>query len=185
MPGSHSDGLVLTMVRHAEAANISAGIDSDSERPLTARGMSDALAIGRIIALLDNPPSMVITSPLLRAVQTGTAVAGNIDRSLLSSVSQDVAPGFEPRALLEQLLTLRRAGVKSLLAVGHQPDIGKFITYVIAGRGTSSLGLGPGTAARLSIRFTGAHPEGILHWLVPPDAARAFLSVQSPIQGKP
>ncbi len=184
MPGAQEDVLVLTVVRHAEAASISSGINSDSERPLTARGMTDALAIGRVIALLGQQPTIVMTSPLLRAVQTGSAIAESLNPPLTSSVNPILAPGFEPRGLLEELEALLRSGAKSLVAVGHQPDIGKFITYVIAGRGTSSLGLVPGSAARLSIRFTGAHPEGILQWLVPPDAARAFLSVQLPSPAK-
>lgn len=176
---------MLTVVRHAEAANISAGINSDSERPLTGRGMADAIAIGRVLALLNQQPTLIMTSPLLRAVQTGSAIAEALSPALTASVNPILAPGFEPRAFLEELLALQRSGTKSLLAVGHQPDLGKFITYVIAGRGTSSLGLVPGSASRLSIRFTGAHPEGILQWLVPPDAARALLSVQSPSPTKP
>ncbi len=185
MPGSQGDALVLTVVRHAEAAGISSGINSDSERPLTARGMTDALAIGRMIALLDHAPTLVMTSPLLRAVQTGAAIAGSIDPSMVSSVNPSLAPGFEPRPFYEELLALRRSGQKSVLAVGHQPDLGEFISYVIAGHGTSSLGLVPGTAARLSIRFSGPHPEGILQWLLPPEAARAFLSVRPTAPARP
>ncbi len=184
MSGLQADALVVTVVRHAEAANISSGMNSDSERPLTARGMTDALAIGRMIALLDHPPTLVMTSPLLRAVQTGSAIAGGIERSIVSSVNPALTPGFEPLAFLEELIELRRSGVKSLLAVGHQPDLGEFITYVIAGGGTTSLGLVPGTAARLSIRFAGPRPEGILQWLLPPETARAFLSVRSTAPAK-
>ena len=184
MAGLQNDALVVTVVRHAEAASISSGINSDSERPLTARGMTDALAIGRMIALLDHPPTLVMTSPVLRAVQTGTAIAGSIEQSLVSSVNPCLAPGFEPLGFLEELIALRRSGVKSLLAVGHQPDLGEFITYVIAGGGTTSLGLTPGTAARLSIRFPGPRAEGVLQWLFPPETARAFLSVQSTATAK-
>ncbi len=185
MSGYQGDALVITIVRHAEAANLSSGINSDAERPLTARGMTDALAMGRMLALLDPLPTLVMTSPLLRAVQTGTAIAGGVDASLTSSVSPTLSPGFEPKPFLEELVALRRSGVKSLVAVGHQPDIGKFITHIIAGRGTTSLGLVPGTAARLSIQFTGAHPEGVLQWLLPPETARAFLTVHQTTPAKP
>ncbi|MGA9117755.1 MAG: histidine phosphatase family protein [Bacteroidota bacterium] len=176
MPATHGDILTLTVVRHAEATSISHGINSDSERPVTGRGMADALAVGRMIALLDHVPQLVITSPLLRAVQTGAAIAGSISQALTSSVSPILAPGFEPPALLEELLALRRTGIQSILAVAHQPDVGKFITHLIAGRGTTSLGLGPGTAARLSVRFSGVRPDGILQWFIPPETARALLS---------
>ena len=176
---------MVTIVRHAEAASISSGKNSDAERPLTARGMADALAIGRMISLLDDIPSLVMTSPLLRAVQTGGAIAQSINPSMTSSVNPILAPGVEPRQLVEELAALRRSGVKSLLAVAHQPDVGEFITYTITGRGTSSLGLPPGAAARLSLRISGAHPEGILQWLLPPDAARAFVSIQPTTSAKP
>jgi phosphohistidine phosphatase len=179
VPANHGDILILTVVRHAEAASLSHGINSDADRPVTARGMTDAIAIGRMVALLDHPPTMVMTSPLLRAVQTGEAIATNIDPSMTSSTDPALAPGFEPGDLLEELLSLRRTGIQSILIVAHQPDVGKFITHLIAGKGTTSLGVTPGTAARLSVRFSGARPEGLLQWLIPPETARAFLSFQS------
>ena len=58
----------LYLVRHAEAADG----EPDELRPLTAEGRAAARALGRKLADDGVRPDAVLTSPLLRARETGT-----------------------------------------------------------------------------------------------------------------
>ncbi len=177
----HGDSQVLILVRHAEAAAIGGAARFDEERPLTARGLEDATAVGKALVKLDHTvPSAIITSPFLRAVQTGRQLAQEYSPSVGCSINPLLAPGLDERKLLQELLALRRAGQHMLLLVGHQPDIGHFISYLIAGNVPASLALPPGTAVRMSLRVSGGRPEGILHWLMPPATARLLTSPPHP-----
>ena len=61
----------LYLVRHAEAADG----DPDELRPLTAEGRETARALGERLAKEGVQPDAVLTSPLLRARETGQALA--------------------------------------------------------------------------------------------------------------
>lgn len=63
----------LTILRHAEAASNSSAI-TDFERPLTAKGRSDAFVIGKMLQKLEMNPDCIITSPALRAATTAQIV---------------------------------------------------------------------------------------------------------------
>ncbi len=171
----HSDTVSLVLVRHGEAASVGGTVLNDEQRPLTARGVEDAKAIGRMLARLDHSPGLVLTSSLRRAIQTGELIAAALGGPVRREISRCLDPGFHNTDLFEQILALRQAGEQNIAAVGHQPDIGNFMAFLIAGSAPTSVALTPGTAARLSLRTTGGRPEAVLHWLLPPAAAHALL----------
>jgi phosphohistidine phosphatase len=174
-----SDAFTLILVRHAEAAAVSDAVRSDAERPLTARGMEDASAVGRFLARIDRPPALILTSPLYRAIQTGELLARAYDSSLPRIVCQALQPGFRNEDFIDELVALRRVGHDSVLAVGHQPDVGVLINFLVAASAPTSVAMSPGTAARMVLRLSGGRPEGVLQWIFPPSAARAVLSSTS------
>ena len=65
----------------ASCASTSAGMprprpgEPDELRELTAEGVEQARALGARLAALPEPPRLVLTSPLLRARQTGAEIA--------------------------------------------------------------------------------------------------------------
>ncbi len=71
----------VLLVRHAEAVN-ARSVSSDAERWLTAAGRATARAVGETLARMDLRFTTVLTSPLVRAVQT-------------AEVLVEAQPGFE------------------------------------------------------------------------------------------
>lgn len=63
----------LTILRHAEADSSTSNI-TDFERPLTAKGRSDAFVIGKAFQKNGFQPDSIITSPALRAATTAQVV---------------------------------------------------------------------------------------------------------------
>ena len=80
-------GVRLVLVRHAEAAPG----EPDELRPLTPNGRESARALGEQLAADDVRPDAVLTSPLLRARETGA----ELGRALSVPVEPDerLAPG--------------------------------------------------------------------------------------------
>ena len=86
-------------------------------RELTPAGVEQARALGELLAGLPEPPRLVLTSPLMRARQTGAAIA-DARRGGCARGAEALAPGATAATLAEAL-----GGVDGPVAtVGHQPD---------------------------------------------------------------
>jgi len=100
----------LFLARHAKAAPG----HPDELRPLTPEGRQQARALGERLAA--DRPAVVFTSPLLRACETGSAIAKAAGAEL--RVDERLAPG----ATVEALLELVEGAGDVVVAVGHEPD---------------------------------------------------------------
>jgi phosphohistidine phosphatase len=181
----HGDTVFLSLVRHAEAAAVGDGVRTDAERPLTTRGVEEAAAAGRLLARMDHPPALILVSPYRRAVQTGEIIGGALEPPVAVTRCEVLQPGFRNADLLEELVALRRIGHEHILAVGHQPDIGVLMNFLIAGAAPTSVAIAPGTIIRIHLKVSGGRPEGVLQWLLPPSAVRSVLVTSTEAQRKP
>jgi phosphohistidine phosphatase len=113
----------LYLVRHAEAA---AG-EPDELRPLTATGRRQARDLGARLAAEGAAGAAVITSPLLRARETGAEIA----RALGTEARPDerLAPGATASSVRE---AVEERG-DAVVAVGHQPDCGRIAADLTGG----------------------------------------------------
>jgi phosphohistidine phosphatase len=104
----------LLIVRHAEAAPG----DPDEQRPLTAEGQAQARALGERLRADGFSPDALVTSPLLRARETASALG-------LGEPQPDdrLAPGASPEDIREAAL----GRGETVLVVGHQPDCGRAV----------------------------------------------------------
>lgn len=127
----------LYLVRHAE----SAPGRPDELRTLTAGGRAQAAALGARLAGANDPPRLVVTSPLLRARETAEAIAAATGAEL--RVDERLAPGTTLAALREAVAGVAPAAV----AVAHQPDCSR-IAQQLTG---SDPGFPPGGVAELEL----------------------------------
>jgi phosphohistidine phosphatase len=104
----------VLLVRHAEAAPG----HPDELRPLTAKGREKARVLGERLRARGFAPDSIVTSPLLRAVQTATALGLGEPE-----VDDRLAPGASP-ADVRDAATGRGDPV---VVVGHQPDCGRTV----------------------------------------------------------
>src|SRR6476660_1569855 len=65
----------LRLLRHAHAGDPEKWSGPDAQRPLSEKGKRQADRLGTLLAALDDRPDLFITSPKLRAVQTGEGTA--------------------------------------------------------------------------------------------------------------
>ena len=66
----------VTLIRHGEAGD---DAPDDESRALTVRGRSDTRRVGRVLARRGIRFSLIVSSPLVRAVQTAEIVAAALD----------------------------------------------------------------------------------------------------------
>jgi phosphohistidine phosphatase len=104
----------LVIVRHAEAAPG----DPDELRPLTPEGREQARALARELRERGVDADAVVTSPLLRARETATALGQGEP-----AVDDRLAPGATAAAMRE----VAAGRGDTVILVGHQPDCGEAV----------------------------------------------------------
>ncbi|HVA71805.1 MAG TPA: phosphoglycerate mutase family protein [Candidatus Limnocylindrales bacterium] len=120
----------LYLLRHGIAIDRDdPGCPPEADRFLTPRGIAKTEAAARGLHMLGVKPSLVLTSPLLRAVQTAE-IACNAFGYPVTKLRQTDAlrSDSEPATLFEEL-----SGVKAgeVLCVGHAPNLDEVIAFAI------------------------------------------------------
>jgi phosphohistidine phosphatase len=105
----------VLLVRHAEARPG----DPDALRRLTPAGRAAAGALGRRLA--HRQLAAVLTSPLVRAVETAERIAK--ETGLPPQTDVRLAPGATTQSLRDAV----RGRGETVLVVGHQPDLGRIV----------------------------------------------------------
>ena len=113
----------LYLVRHAEAADG----EPDELRPLTAAGRRAARELGERFASEGVRPDAVLTSPLLRARETGAELAR--PAGLEAQPDERLAPG----ATAESVKAAAAERGDTVIVVGHQPDCSRIAAALTGG----------------------------------------------------
>ena len=114
----------LILWRHADAED---GAD-DLRRELTAKGRKQAARVAQW--LLQHLPEdfEVVASPAARAVQTAEALAKKF------KTEKQLAPGAPVPAILKAAGWPGGKSKRTVVVVGHQPDLGRAAAQLLAGR---------------------------------------------------
>ena len=156
----------LFLIRHADALPIGEhGIETDEERPLSAKGEAQAETLAKVLASRGIALDRFFTSPLVRSRQTAEIMLrtwANPDLSLENC--DELAPGCKPRKLGKFLL--KTDGEKVGL-VGHMPDLAEFIGWLIGDK-DARIEMAKCGIALVSCGDAPGKGTGNLEWLVTP-----------------
>jgi phosphohistidine phosphatase len=162
----------IVVVRHAIAAEPSewAGTGRpDSERPLTDKGRRLMRRNARGIAAAAPWLHAIASSPFVRAMETAEILAREFRKLEVTTVPA-LASGGSREEIVEWLKT--RDDEERIALVGHEPDLGRLVGWLVGGRTIGAIEMKKGGACLL--RFAG-HPapgHGKLHWFLPPSLLR-------------
>jgi phosphohistidine phosphatase len=148
----------VTLIRHAEAGD---DAPRDESRALTARGRADARRLGRVLARRGVRFTTIVTSPLVRAVQTAEIVAAATEYRGRMAATDLLVPEADPAAVVAFLTTL--ADEKSVALVAHEPILSA-LAAVLA-RKTRYPALRKAEALRIRLP-EGPKTPGTLRWRV-------------------
>lgn len=108
----------LYIMRHGPAEDDSP-TGRDADRALTPSGRERVREVARALVGAGESPVGIVSSPLVRALQTAEIVAA-IANVATVEVRAEMAPGGDKLALLAELV---KAGRKRLMIVGHEPEL--------------------------------------------------------------
>ncbi len=111
----------------------------DARRPLVLKGRRRTLLMARKLRGSLEQLDMVVTSPYLRAKQTAFIFQREFGIKKAVEV-MELIPSAPPTAFAQWLKT-NAALSKNILAVGHEPQLSLFASWVLAGQGKSFIEL--------------------------------------------
>lgn len=150
----------LYLLRHGEA-DWPDWDQPDDERPLTRKGKKEMRRVAKLLCQLKVAPSLILSSPLPRALQTAKIAAKHLDAEVKEETA--LRPGFNASKLRA---LLKRNPDAELILVGHEPDFSAVI-HALTG---ANVKLAKAGVARIELDDA---TTGRLIWLLPPKVAHA------------
>lgn len=136
----------------------------DARRPLSREGELRMRQQAAFLAGLDLGLDVILTSPLVRAVQTASIVAGRLGLAERILEEPRLGPEFSVE-LLAAILGEQPATHRRIMLVGHEPG---FSTVVGAITGGSAVVCKKGGLVRVDVDADADALHGRLVWLLPP-----------------
>ena len=141
---------------------------SDAERALTPEGRKKLREVLTVAASAGVKPTLILTSPYKRALQTAEMAAEHLGYSGELVRTDSLLPMSDPPHVWTELRTHKDED--ALLLAGHEPNMGRLFAFLL---GTPSLEVDfkKGAIARVDIDQFGPAPRGLLRWLLVPKLA--------------
>lgn len=158
----------LYILRHGIAEEGMAG-QPDSERALTTEGRKKLRDILRSAAAAGVSPSLIVTSPYRRAVQTAQLAAELLDYGGELLRTKALVPGSTPQAVWEEVRIHREAN--QILLAGHEPLLSATAAFLLNAP-SLQIEFKKGSMARIDIARFGPATHGVLKWLIAPKVAK-------------
>jgi phosphohistidine phosphatase len=149
----------LFLIRHAHAVDGDSMRDDD--RPLSRDGRKQALDVGGALARQKVRFARIVTSPLVRAVETAELVAVQLGFDGGLDVHDAMRPDGSWKHLLREVLS--EHGDQPLALVGHEPTIGHYLSKLLHQKGLS---MSKGAVVRLDWHDAET-PAGVVWTLSP------------------
>ena len=154
----------IYLLRHGIAEDGRAG-EPDSERALTAEGKKKLRGVLRVAADSGVKPSLILSSPYKRAVQTAQIAAEvlKVENEILKTKALE--PSSRPEAVWDEIRAHKDEA--EILLAGHEPLFSGLTAYLLA-CSAFQIDFKKGGLACVEVdRFTGA-PRGVLKWYLTP-----------------
>jgi phosphohistidine phosphatase len=162
--------MMLYVVRHAIAED-AAPHGGDGARRLTPEGRRKMERVARGLRALGIMPDVILTSPLVRAVETTRIVVAALrdapEPRELDALVSDVAA----TDTLKALRPFSRN--RHVMIVGHEPNLSNVVSLLLTGApGGAAMDLKKGGCAAVELTAFAPHGGATLLWLLPPRVLR-------------
>ena len=162
----------IYLVRHGLAQQLGQKNEfADEKRTLTSQGRERMREIARGLKKIGIFPDLLMTSPLVRAVETAEIVAEalGLDQRQIHSTNS-LAPGGSFQELFGEIKHQKRT--ESVVLVGHEPDLSSLLSQIVSGDGSLSVPLKKGGVCCINVAETVPAFRGSLIWLLTPKQLR-------------
>lgn len=152
----------LFVIRHADAAH---DAPTDYERELTDKGREQSKRLGRFLGALGARPDVILTSPLVRAVETAELLAASMSGEVPVTRDERLGCGMMPDEAYAAIWEHGKAG--TVFLVGHQPDLSCLCADLAGMQSAGCFAMKKAACACFSLDKPG-RGDAVLNWLVPP-----------------
>ena len=159
---AHGSTTRLYLLRHADAGDPEAWTGPDDARPLSGKGEKQSRRLGKLLASTGFAPSVILSSPKLRARQTAEILAAELGREV--AIDDRLAFGLD--AVAVEAILFDAGEPEEPVLVGHDPDFSDLTAWLI---GAPSFAMKKGALVRIDTVRPISRASGTLRWLVPPD----------------
>lgn len=157
----------IYMLRHGLAEDVKPP-GRDSDRALTAEGKKKLREVLRHARAAGVKPDLMLTSPYKRAIETAEVAASALGYSEAILRTKVLQPASDPPDVWEEIRVHKDA--KELMLVGHEPLFGMVAAFLL-GTPLLSIDFKKGALVRIDVNTMGAHPRGVLKWMLTPKLA--------------
>ncbi len=160
------------LLRHGIAVDRDEWEGADTDRPLTERGAKRVAQVAAGLNRLAVQPTQVLSSPLIRAIETATIVHRSLRVRSAVQIVDELLPDAPPDRLLSILQDLQPDGC--VLCIGHEPQLGMAASFMLSGRATASFPMKKAGACLIALPMPVKPGRGVLRWWLTPSQLRAM-----------
>lgn len=162
--------MILYLMRHADAGVPRENPTLDVKRSLTKLGKEQCSLVASLMSALDVQFDVILSSPLKRCLQTAQFVGTEL--GFEGSVEPSPALGPEGSYSEFHALLAQYADREGVLAVGHNPNLFKFLGRMVSSTGSAAIRMRKGSVAKVDM----FRRPPLLQWLVDPRMARSIYA---------
>jgi phosphohistidine phosphatase len=158
----------LYLLRHGIAEDGHAGLP-DEERQLTSEGRRKLRELLKVAAKAGVSPSLMLTSPLVRAVQTAEIAADELKYQGDVVHTSSLTPDADPRETWTDIRV--HSDEAQVLLASHNPLCASLSAYLLGSR-ELWVDYKKGAMMRIDLDRFGPEPHGVLRWFLAPKLVR-------------
>jgi phosphohistidine phosphatase len=159
------------IMRHGAAVmRGGAALLDDTKRPLTPEGKQRVRDIASGLVRIGFDVDWIISSPLVRAVETAEIVGEALASKPPLEFSDALRPGGPAEALITFLA--KRSNRRRVLVVGHEPDLGELAARLIGAGRNANMPFKKGGCCLITFTEFPPKSPGRLAWWLPPRILR-------------
>ena len=157
----------LYLLRHGMAVDHLGGeIKSDWQRPLTKEGQEETRQVALGLKKIGVKADLIVTSPLIRAKQTGEIVLDVLAKGTEMKMTESLAPGGTASDLYKFLAPYGQ--MQDIFLVGHEPDIGRLAGTLLWAGAELYMPFKKCGICRIDIADMPPTSPGVLKWFLTP-----------------
>jgi phosphohistidine phosphatase len=142
----------------------------EAERYLLPKGIERTRDVARALGHLGAKPAVLLTSPYVRAVQTGEAFCKELE---LDEKALNATEALKPEAKATKLAEeLGKLSAEEVICFGHAPHLDDFIAHVVRASGPITELKKSGVACLEMQTFSPA--GGLVKWILTPKMVRTL-----------
>jgi phosphohistidine phosphatase len=152
----------IYILRHGVAEEPQTG-QPDTDRALTADGRKKLRIVLRAAGSAGVAPSLILTSPYKRALQTAQLAAEILEYKGELLRTKALEPGSSPKTVWDEIRVHKDKA--QILLAGHEPLFGRLMAYLL-GSPNLQVDFKKGAIACIEVERFPAEPHGVLRWML-------------------